>query len=222
MRTQAWRYERFLKRLCTTFTFLTLTLMQINFLSAQDSPVDPPWWLGINLGYGQVNLTSDQAHYGNQGAFALAFHGGRKLGTHFRVGAELGAWSLEATNQSNSFDWEESDLRNAPWEKSGLTHLSGVIDFLPVPSLPVYARVGAGWASHWSNRLFESGSSGWSWKAGGGCSIRVGDRFTLTPAFNYSQGYLGDIRNSALTETGRRYSVWDVTIGLSMHFGEPR
>lgn len=199
---------------------ITLSLTEANCLAAQDSPTDRPWWFGLNLGYGQINLTSDQAHYGNQGALAVAFHGGRKLGKQVRIGAELGAWSLDATNQNTALGLDAADLKKIPWQESGLNYLSALLDLFPVQSVPVYARVGAGWAGHWSNRMSEFGSSGWSWKAGAGGSIPLGNMFSLTPAFSYSQGYLDDIRNPILTETGRRYSVWDVTIGFACHLGE--
>jgi hypothetical protein len=189
---------------------LALAMIQTTLLQAEDSPVARPWWFGMNLGYGQLRLTSDQDRGASQGTFALAIHGGGKVGKRFRIGVELGGWTLEASNLQD------------PSVGVAVSNLLMLLDVLPVYDVPVYVRVGAGWARHWTNRTLDFGSDGWAWKAGAGYDIELGNSFNLTPACSFSSGYLSDIRNPIIVETGRRYSVWDISLGVSWHFGKPR
>lgn len=53
-----------------------------------------PWWVALELGDGQLKLTSDQFNTTRHPAFALGFAGGHSLGGRARIGLELNGWLL--------------------------------------------------------------------------------------------------------------------------------
>jgi hypothetical protein len=57
-----------------------------------------PWWIGFELGDGQIKLTSDQFSGTGHPAFALGFVGGHSLGDRARIGLELDGWLLQSFN----------------------------------------------------------------------------------------------------------------------------
>src|SRR5713226_7753454 len=61
----------------------------VAFAQAQKEPTVRPWWVGFELGDGQIKLTSDQLSGTRNPAFALGFVGGHNLGNRARIGLEL-------------------------------------------------------------------------------------------------------------------------------------
>jgi hypothetical protein len=172
----------------------------------EERPVRP-WWIGFELGDGQIKLTSDQFSGTRNPAFALGFVGGHSLGNRARIGLELNGWLLQSFNNSN------------PAVGESVSNVLGVVDAFPARKTPLFLRAGAGLALYQNNRPGGFNGSGWSWTAGVGYEIPLTENFGLAPIVDYAAGSLGDVRNIISVETGRRYSVVEFKAALIWHFG---
>lgn len=169
-----------------------------------------PWWVGLELGGGQIKLTSDQFSGTRNSAFALGFVGGHSLGNRARIGLEFNGWLLQSFNTTN------------PAVGESVSNVLGLVDAFPIRKTPIFLRAGAGLALYQNNRPAGSNSSGWSWTAGAGYEIRLTERFGLAPIIDYAAGSLGDVRNVIIVQTGRRYSVVEFKAAILWHFGTPK
>ena len=169
-----------------------------------------PWWIGLELGDGQIKLTSDQFSGTRNTAFELGFVGGHSLGNRARIGLELNGWLLQSFNNSN------------PAVGESVSNVLGVVDAFPARKTPLFLRAGAGLALYQNNRPGGFNGSGWSWIAGVGYEIPLTENFGLAPIVDYAAGSLGDVRNIIAVETGRRYSVVEFKAALIWHFGRPK
>src|SRR5229473_6627838 len=118
-----------------------------------------PWWVGLELGDGQIKLTSDQFSGTRNPAFALGFLGGHSLGNRARIGLELNGWLLQSFNLNN------------PAVGESVSNVLVVVDAFPIRKTPLFLRAGAGLALYENNRPGRFGGSGWSWTAGVGYEI---------------------------------------------------
>lgn len=169
-----------------------------------------PWWVGLELGGGQIKLTSDQFSGTRNSAFALGFVGGHSLGNRARIGLEFNGWLLQSFNTTN------------PAVGESVSNVLGLVDAFPIRKTPIFLRAGAGLALYQNNRPAGSNGSGWSWTAGAGYEIRLTERFGLAPIIDYAAGSLGDVRNVIIVQTGRRYSVVEFKAAILWHFGTPK
>ena len=168
-----------------------------------------PWWVGFELGDGQIKLTSDQVSGTRNSAFALGGVGGHSLGNRARVGLELNGWLLQSFNNNN------------PAVGESVSNVLGVFDAFPIRRTPLFLRAGAGLALYQNNRPGGFNSSGWSWTAGVGYEIPLTKNFGLAPMVDYAAGSLGNVRNVITVNTGRRYSVVEFKATVIWHFGKP-
>jgi hypothetical protein len=180
------------------------------YAQAREEPTVRPWWIGFELGDGQIELTSDQFSGTRNPAFALGFVGGHSLGKQARIALEVNGWLLQSFNNSN------------PAVGESVTNVLGLVDAFPIRKTPIFLRAGAGLALYQNNRPTGSNGSGWSWTAGVGYEIPLTKNFGLAPIVDYAAGSLGDVRNVITVETGRRYSVVEFKAALIWHFGTPR
>ena len=169
-----------------------------------------PWWVGFELGEGQIKLTSNQFSGTRNSAFALGFAGGHSLGNRARIGLEVNGWLLQSFNNNN------------PAVGESVSNVLGIVDSFPIRKTPIFLRAGAGLALYQNNRPAGFNSSGWSWTAGVGYEIPLTKNFVLAPIVDYAAGSLGDVRNIITADTGRRYSVVEFKATLLWHFGRPR
>ena len=169
-----------------------------------------PWWVGFELGDGQLELTSDQFNRTRNSAFALGFAGGRSLGNRARIGLELNGWLLQSFNLSN------------PAVGESVSNALVVVDAFPIRKTPLFLRAGPGVALYQNNRPGGFNGSGWSWTAGVGYEIPLTERFGFAPIVDYAAGSLGDVHNLLTVETGRRYSVVEFKVAIVWHFGKPK
>jgi len=169
-----------------------------------------PWWVGLELGDGQIKLTSDQFSGTRNPAFALGFVGGHSLGNQARIGLEVNGWLLQSFNNSN------------PAVGESVSNVLGMVDAFPMRKTPIFLRAGAGLALYQNNRPGGSNGSGWSWIAGLGYEIPITKNFALAPIAGYAGGSLGDVRNAVTVETGRHYSAVEFKGAILWHFGRPR
>ena len=166
-----------------------------------------PWWVALELGEGQLKLTSDQFNRARNTLFALGFAGGHRLGNRVRVGLELNGWLLQSFNLNN------------PAVGESVSNVSAVVDWFPIRKTPIFLRAGPGLALYQNNRPGGFNGTGWSWTAGMGYEIPLTEKFGLAPIVDYSAGGLGDVRNTLAVETGRRYSVVEFKVAIAWHFG---
>jgi hypothetical protein len=176
----------------------------------REEPTVRPWWVGLELGDGQIKLTSDQFRGTSNPAFALGFIGGHSLGNRARIGLELNGWLLQAYNNAN------------PAVGESVSNVLAVVDAFPIRKTPLFLRAGAGLALYENNRPAGFNSNGWSWTVGVGYEIPLTQSFALAPIVDYSAGSLGDVRNIITVDTGRRYSVVEFKAAVIWHFGRPK
>ena len=169
-----------------------------------------PWWVALELGDGQLKLTSDQFNTTRHPAFALGFAGGHSLGGRARIGLELNGWLLQSFNLNN------------PAVGESVSNVLAVADVLPIRKTPIFLRAGSGLALYQNNRPGGFGGTGWSWTAGVGYEIPLTKQFGLAPIVDYAAGSLGDVRNTLAVETNRRYSVVEFKVAIAWHFGRTK
>jgi Outer membrane protein beta-barrel domain len=166
------------------------------------------WWVGGEIGEGQLSLSSDQFPRGREATFALGFFAGHRLGDHARLGLEVNGWLLQASNL------------NDPTVGEGVSNVLGVIDVFPAHKIPLFIRTGGGLAMYQNSRPGESGGTGWSWTSGAGYEFRCSERLGLAPMVQYAYGRFDDVRNPIAVETGRHYSVPEFKVAAIWHFGK--
>jgi hypothetical protein len=169
-----------------------------------------PWWIGGELGAGELKFSSDQSPGDRNTTFALGFVGGHSLGSRARIGMEVNGWLLQAF-----------DLNN-PTVGESVTNVMGIADVFPVPKVPFFFRGGAGGAFYTNSRPEGFNSSGWAWTAGAGYEIPVWKELRVAPMVAWSAGRFGDVRNPIITETGRRFSVVEFKLDILWRFGRPK
>ena len=199
--------------MCRKLTFVGLTLITvglINPVQAQEEQHSRPWWIGLQSGVGQLQLTSDQFHGGRNATFRLGFVGGHSLGDRARIGLELNGWLLQAFNLGD------------PSVGESVSNALLMADVFPIRRSPLFVRAGAGFAMYQNNRPLEFNSTGWSWTAGMGYEFRIREQLGLAPIVDYASGSLGGVRNAIVTDTGRRYSVVEFRAAFIWHFGKPK
>lgn len=174
---------------------------------AGDEHIVRPWWVALELGEGQLKLTSHQLNTARNPVFALGFVGGHSLGNRARVGLELNGWLLQSFNLNN------------PAVGESVSNVLVVVDVFPIRKTPIFLRAGPGLALYQNNRPGGFNGTGWSWTAGVGYEIPLTEKFGLAPIVDYSAGSLGDVRNTLGVETGRRYSVVEFKVAIAWHFG---
>lgn len=118
-----------------------------------------PWWVALELGDGQLKLTSVQLNTARNPVFALGFVGGHSLGNRARVGLELNGWLLESFNLNN------------PAVGESVSNVLVVVDVFPIRKTPIFLRAGPGLALYQNNRPGGFNGTGWSWTAGVGYEI---------------------------------------------------
>jgi hypothetical protein len=161
----------------------------------------------LELGEGQLKLTSDQFNTARNPVFALGFVGGHSLGNRGRIGLELNGWLLQSFNPNN------------PEVGESVSNVLVIVDVFPIRKTPIFLRTGPGLALYQNNRPGGFNGTGWSWTAGVGYEILLTEKFGLAPIVDYSAGGLGDVRNTLAVETGRRYSVVEFKVAIAWHFG---
>lgn len=169
-----------------------------------------PWWIGGEIGAGELKLSSDQSPGNRNTTFALGFVGGRTLSRRARIGAEVNGWLLQSFNLNN------------PAVGESVNNVMGIADLFPVAKVPFFLRGGAGGAFYTNDRPGGFNGSGWAWTAGGGYEVRVWKQLGVAPMVAWSDGRFGDLRNPLTTETGRRFSVVEFKLDILWHFGRPR
>jgi hypothetical protein len=167
----------------------------------------PPWWVAAEFGEGQLKLSSDQQQGSRIATFSMGFAGGRRIGSRVRVGLHVNGWLLQA------FDL------NDPTVGESVSNVGGVLDVFPVARRGLFGRGGLGWSSYTNNRPTGTNGNGLGWEAGGGYELPVHGQFELAPMVEFAAGGLGDVRDPAAPQTGRRFSVVEFKLEAVFRFG---
>jgi len=177
---------------------------------AQRESTVKPWWVGVHLGYGRLHVTSDQGLGRRQGAFSMAFRGGRTLSPSLRVGLALGGWLIRPFGV------------NDPAQGESVSHLLAIVQVSPVPGTPAYVEAGGGLGMYTNQAPAAWSTRGWAWSLALGWPVTLTGRLSLVPSLAYASAGFADVRNVATTQTGLGHSVWDLSVGASWSLGADR
>jgi hypothetical protein len=183
-------------------------LLSVSLLASAQSQQSRPWWAGIELGDGQLKLTSDQHQSSRGAAFAFGIFGGHRVGNRARIGMQVNGWLLEASSLSD------------PTVGESVSTVLGIFDFFPVRKIPFFFRGGTGLAMYSNNHPGAVGGHGFAWTAGAGYEIPLTNNVGMVPVVDYASGGFGDARNPDAVLTNRRYSVIEFKAGFVWHFGK--
>jgi len=197
-----------MRHVLAIFILIGLIALVVKPARAQADQNLRAWWVGGEIGEGQLSLSSDQIHRSRTPTLALGFFGGHRLRDQARVGLEINGWLLQASNL------------NDPTVGEGVSNVFGVIDVFPARKIPLFVRGGGGLALYQNNRPEGTNGKGWSWTGGAGYEVRLNERLGLAPIVGYAYGRFDDVRNPITIETGRHYSVIEFKVAVICHFGK--
>lgn len=183
------------------------TLAQRPASTPEDAGGSPVWFAALALGYGRLDVDSDQTADDAQGAFTLSLRGGRAFGERVRVGLDVAGWLIEAGNTSD------------PSKGASVSVTNLFVQYLPATGAHLYLEGGAGFTHYTDNAPDAFGADGLGWTLGAGFERVVSDQVRLVPSVQWSGGRFRDTRNMVLTRTGLGYGVVDVRIAALVRFG---
>jgi hypothetical protein len=173
---------------------------------AQAPAPAPRWFLGFDVGYGALDLGSDQVDETSRHALAFTFRAQARVADRLRVGLELGGWTLDAYDV------------NDPSKGESVSNVLAVVDFVPTGRYHPLFRIGFGRASYKNNSPTALEGSGWGWKAAIGYEFPVWRNLRVVPRLQYGASELDDEYGATERRTGRRYDVWDLGVGVTWVF----
>jgi len=163
------------------------------------------FWIGFGFGYGSANITCDGCEVDREGSVTGFIKLGGTLNSQILLGVESNAWVKTV-----------GDVR---WT---VGNLSGTVTFYPQPSTGFFVKGGLGF-SYVSAEMLVGGArltydeTGWGFLTGVGYDLRVGRNTSITPAFNFYYGGIGDANVGVLTIPGVRHDVVEVSVGITFH-----
>jgi hypothetical protein len=162
--------------------------------SAEEYHLRNGFWGGLDAGAGYLKQSFGKRDEEDV-YFFMGFKGGYTVNPHLLVGVELSGWLLEASDPDDSN------------KGKGIMQAFLITQLYPSKESGLFAKIGGGYVSNWSNRSDEPGrKEGWGFTAGGGYDFMLNDTYALSPFANFSYG-----------ETGE----WDyraITVGLGITF----
>lgn len=170
----------------------------------------PRWWASMELGAGQLKLSTSQFPGRSETDFAMGFAGGYQPADWMRVGLHLNGWLLQA------FD------PNDPIKGESVSNVGAIVDVLPVRKARFFARGGFGRGLYSNNRPTGTYGSGSAWEAGGGFETPVRGNIRVAPVVEYSAGTLGIGDFSFPLQTALSYSVLEFKLTVIGNLGHRR
>lgn len=167
----------------------------------------PRWFAALALGYGRLDVRSDQTESATQGAFTLSLRGGRAIGERARVGLDVAGWLIEAGDVSD------------PSKGASVSVTNLFVQYFPTAGAPFYVEGGAGFAHYTDNAPDAFGADGVGWTLGVGYERVVSDQVRIVPGVQWSGGRFRDTQNMVLSRTGLGYGVIDVRLAALVRFG---
>jgi hypothetical protein len=157
------------------------------------------FWLSLGLGAGaeSFDLRDGAGFSSSLTEPTLSLGLGGTVGDHFRLGAEVLAW-----------------FRGVNGGTESLTSFLGIVQYYPLDVAGLYFKGGAGLGRNGTdfNDGFSVADFGFATLLGAGYEIRLGRRFALVPAADYSLHFYTSDRQSA----GYRERL--LHVGLSVLF----
>jgi len=191
---------------CAVLVLTIQMLTAIQVLAGEDSGHRGAV-VGLQCGYGNVRLRSDQGWNVRQGTFSLGFQAGYALTRRLVIGLEVGGWLVEPFSYGAHGQEEERG--------EAVSHTMVFIHMFPVERLPLYLRAGLGESHYKNNNWDKTGGNGWgAWLLGGGYELRISSHFYGAAQLSYSRGHFSDVPDILGKETGRRYEVGDLSVAL--------
>jgi hypothetical protein len=159
--------------------------------------------VGVQSGYGQLRLLSDQSRFPSKGTFSLGFQGGYAITPRIIAGFEINGWLLKSFH---SYPEEQGEA---------ISNYMFTLHVFPISGRQIYLRTAVGHVTYKNNDPLIQGGSGWgSWLVGVGYEVPVAAHFYLAPQFSYSRGGYSDVPVILYRETGRHYEVIDFSLVL--------
>ncbi len=150
------------------------------------------------LGYGSLNLGTDNGYGNTSDTLAFGLKGGYAIMPRVVLGLELNGWTLE-----------EGDV-NDPSEGESISNVSLFLNFFPLKTLPFYIEGGGGRVSYTNNSPGPGGREhGGSWFVGCGYEYPISKRWFLAPHARYAEGDFTD----------GKFHVIEMALGLSWYSG---
>lgn len=187
----------------------SLALLALLLCGSTTAPLraQSPWFASLAMGYGRVDVASDQSELHDQGTFTLAFRVGRAFGDHLRLGFDLGGWLIEPSDY------------NDPAKGVSVSEAAIVAQYFPVAARPFFVEVGGGLAYYTNHQPDGYGSDGVGWSIGAGWEHRLSERVRVVPSVHWSGGSMRDTRNMLVDRTGLRFGALDARVGGLVLFG---
>jgi hypothetical protein len=189
-------------------------VLEVSFLpcaTAQQLQHSAPWWVTVDLGAGQIKLSTDQQQGNRVTAFAMGFAGGYQPTDRFRLGLHFNGWLLQA-----------SDLHN-PTVGESVSNFGGIVDVFPLKRNGLFARGGFGRSMYTIDRPSGTAGDGPGWETGVGYEIPMRGHSRLVPMVEYAAGGLGNgSRDTSPMQTGLHYSVIEFRLTTVCSFGRRR
>ena len=191
---------------CAVLALTIQTITAIQVLAGEDSGHRGAV-VGLQSGYGNVHLRSDQGWNVRQGTFSLGFQAGYALSRRLVIGLEAGGWLIEPFSYGAHGQEEERG--------EAVSNTMVFIHMFPLKRLPLYLRTGLGESHYKHNNWDKTGGNGWgAWLLGGGYELRISSHFYGAAQLTYSRGHFSDVPDILGRETGRRYEVMDISVAL--------
>jgi len=154
--------------------------------------------IGGWVGYGLMNVETDDNSRLSYGTFALGFKGGYAITYRVIMGLEINGWTLKAYNT------------NDPSKGESLSNISLFINYFPFKYLPIYFAGGGGQLSYTNNNQGVIGrDKSQSWFAGCGYEYQISNKLILVPQIRYCQGNF----------TGGNFNIYEIALGMNWYLG---
>lgn len=173
---------------------------------AQAPPEPPRWFLGMDVGYGSLDLRSDQVDEFSKHALALTFRAQVRVGERIRLGLEAGGWTLDSTDVDD------------PSKGESVSNVLVVLDLVPEGRYRPLFRLGVGRVEYNNNAPTALEGGGWGFRAAVGWEFPVWRNVRLVPRLQYGASELDDEYGYEDVRTGRSYDAWDLGIGVTWVF----
>jgi len=130
-----------------------------------------------------------------QTSFALALSGGYAWDPRLLLGIELGGWTLQASDLSNSS------------QGKAIETIFAISRYYPLGDSRLFVKGGGGLVHYWTNRPSESGANGWGGVLGVGYDAYVNRSTRVAPSVSYSFGTLTGLTSPAGIQDVRYQAV---------------
>jgi hypothetical protein len=170
--------REWLLTLCLSTSFLFLNA---SIVLAEGDITRKGFEMGGYVGYGLVNVKTDNFERGSYGTFALGFQGGYAVTPSSIIGLEVNGWTLKAYNYQD------------PSEGESVSNISLFLNYFPLNTVPLYISFGGGQVSYTNNSPGVDGrDKGVSWFLGSGYELSLASNIMMAPQIRYSQGNITD------------------------------